>query len=47
MISDEEIADILTFAPTPQQALERMVAVANQKGGDDNITAVLVFMGES
>jgi serine/threonine protein phosphatase PrpC len=46
-ISDEEIADILMYAPNPQQALERMVAVANQKGGDDNITAVLVFRGET
>jgi serine/threonine protein phosphatase PrpC len=24
-----------------------MVETANRKGGDDNITAVLVFMGES
>jgi serine/threonine protein phosphatase PrpC len=47
MISDDEIADILTYAPTPQQALARMVALANQKGGDDNITALLVFMGEA
>jgi protein phosphatase len=47
MVSDEEIADILMYAPNPQQALEQMVSVANQKGGDDNITAVLVFMGET
>jgi serine/threonine protein phosphatase PrpC len=47
VVSDEEIADILTYAPTPQQSLEQMVAAANQKGGEDNITAVLVFMGEA
>lgn len=47
MVLDEEIADILTFAPTPQHALEQMVAVANQKGGEDNITGVLVYMGEA
>ena len=47
VVSDEEIADILTYAPTPQKALEQMVAAANQKGGEDNITAVLVFMGEA
>jgi serine/threonine protein phosphatase PrpC len=47
MVSDSEIADILTYAPTPQQAIEQMIEVANQKGGDDNITGVLVFMGES
>jgi serine/threonine protein phosphatase PrpC len=47
MVSDEEIADILIDAPTPQLALEQMVAAANQRGGDDNITAVLVFVGEA
>jgi serine/threonine protein phosphatase PrpC len=47
MVSDEEIADILTDASTPQLALEQLVAAANHSGGDDNITAVLVFMGEA
>ncbi len=47
MVPDEELADILTYAPTPQLALEQMVASANRRGGDDNITAVLVFMGEA
>jgi serine/threonine protein phosphatase PrpC len=47
MVSDKEIADILTYASTPQKALEQLVATANQHGGEDNITAVLVFMGES
>jgi len=47
MVPDEELADILTYAPTPQLALEQMVTAANHRGGDDNITAVLVFMGEA
>jgi len=47
MVSDKELADILTCAPTPQLALEQMIAAANHRGGDDNITAVLVFMGEA
>jgi len=47
LVSDAELTDILTHALTAQQALEQMVVRANQKGGDDNITAVLVFMGES
>ena len=47
MVSDSEMADILTYAPTPQKAIEQMTEVANKKGGDDNITGVLVFMGES
>lgn len=47
MVSDTEIAQILTYAPTPQKAVEQLVAAANQNGGEDNITAVLVFIGES
>lgn len=47
MVSDSEITDILTHAPTPQMGLETLAATANQNGGDDNITAILVFMGES
>ena len=47
MVSDGEITDILTYATTPQTGLDKLAATANQNGGDDNITAVLVFMGES
>jgi len=47
MVSDAEIANVLTFAPTPQNAVDQLIAMANQNGGDDNITAVLVVMGES
>jgi serine/threonine protein phosphatase PrpC len=47
LVSDKEISNILTQSPTPQKALEQLVVTANRKGGDDNITAVLVFMGES
>jgi serine/threonine protein phosphatase PrpC len=47
MVSDREIADILMHAQSPKEALEKLVAAANQNGGDDNITAILVFMGES
>jgi serine/threonine protein phosphatase PrpC len=47
MVSDDEIAGILTGAATPQLALEQLVAAANHNGGDDNITAILVFMGKA
>jgi serine/threonine protein phosphatase PrpC len=47
LVSDDELSDILVHARTPQDAVEQMVEAANRKGGDDNITAVLVFMGES
>ncbi len=46
-VSDQEIADILAMASSPQNALERLIAMANQNGGTDNITAILVAMGES
>jgi serine/threonine protein phosphatase PrpC len=46
-VSDKEITNALMVAPSPQSALEQLVALANQNGGDDNITAVLVIMGES
>ena len=46
-VSDQEIADILGLAFSPQNALERLIALANQNGGSDNITAILVAMGES
>lgn len=47
MVSDEDIADVLMHALTPQKALERLIKMANQNGGDDNITAILAIMGES
>jgi serine/threonine protein phosphatase PrpC len=46
-VSDQEIADTLAIASSPQNALERLIAMANQSGGSDNITAILVAMGES
>ena len=47
MVSDTEIADILTHTSTPQKALEKLIGAALQNGGDDNVTAVLVLMGKS
>jgi serine/threonine protein phosphatase PrpC len=47
MVADEEIAHILTYAPTPHKALEQLATTANQNGGDDNITAVLVVMDKT
>ena len=42
MVSDTEIASIVTNAPSLQAACESLVAAANQAGGQDNITAVLI-----
>ena len=41
MVPDERIADVLGDEAEPQGACERLVAAANEKGGKDNITAVI------
>lgn len=40
LVSEEEIRDML-IATSFQEALRDLVALANERGGDDNITAVL------
>lgn len=42
MIEDEEILDILMSSAEPRLACQRLVDLANEKGGRDNITVVLV-----
>jgi PPM family protein phosphatase len=39
--TDQEIADIVSQNP-PQVAAERLVALANERGGPDNITVIVV-----
>lgn len=41
-VNDEELLAITTRAQTPQQAVEALVALANERGGKDNITALLI-----
>lgn len=41
LVRDEEIKDIVTRFPS-QEALQEMVRLANERGGHDNITAVMV-----
>jgi protein phosphatase len=45
LIPDEEIKEVLASASSPHDGVERLVDLANQKGGDDNITASLVGIG--
>ncbi len=42
MIEDEEILATINSSDNPQQACANLVAMANQKGGRDNITVILV-----
>ena len=41
MVPDAEIAKILATAPTPQQAADQLVELANEKGGEDNTTVIV------
>jgi protein phosphatase len=42
MLTNEEIAATLAAEPSPEAAAKRLVAQANEAGGVDNITVVIV-----
>ena len=42
MLEEAEIADIVATSATPQIACEKLIVAANNAGGRDNITAILV-----
>jgi protein phosphatase len=42
MLSEDGIALVLGTTPAPQDAADRLVALANEAGGDDNITVIVV-----
>jgi protein phosphatase len=46
MLDDPQIERILQEAPTPETAVQRLVHEANQAGGVDNITALLIQLEE-
>ncbi|HBT20051.1 MAG TPA: Stp1/IreP family PP2C-type Ser/Thr phosphatase [Peptococcaceae bacterium] len=43
-ISDEEIRDIVYSSSTVDEACEKLVETARSRGGEDNITSVLVYI---
>jgi serine/threonine protein phosphatase PrpC len=44
MIRDPQITDILNAAPDPQTACTQLIETANTNGGEDNVSAVVVFV---
>jgi protein phosphatase len=42
MVSDPQILDIVEETPDLQSAVDSLIAMAREHGGEDNITAVLV-----
>lgn len=47
MVVDSGIAQVVGEAGTPQQACDRLVEIANENGGEDNITVVVVRVREA
>jgi serine/threonine protein phosphatase PrpC len=48
MVADEEIHEFFLAEPVPEPAVRRLVALANERGGVDNITAIIVdVLGEA
>ncbi|HYA88927.1 MAG TPA: Stp1/IreP family PP2C-type Ser/Thr phosphatase [Nitrospirota bacterium] len=45
MVDDEDIGRILAMA-SPRETVQKLVAVANDRGGVDNITVVVVWVAE-
>ena len=46
MLGEDRIHEILASASDPQAAADRLVEEANRAGGDDNITAIVVFVDD-
>ncbi len=46
MVHDEGIAQVVGEAQSPQQACDRLVEIANDSGGEDNITVIVLRLKE-
>lgn len=44
MVRNPQITDILSNAPDPQSACAQLIEAANANGGEDNVSAVVVFV---
>jgi protein phosphatase len=45
LVLDDEIIQVLKESSSLDESVNQLVALANQKGGDDNITVVLIAAG--
>ncbi|WP_437331490.1 Stp1/IreP family PP2C-type Ser/Thr phosphatase [Sorangium sp. So ce394] len=46
MVTDDQIRDIITSTEEAHEACRQLVAAANEQGGEDNITLILIRMTE-
>ncbi|HEY6540393.1 MAG TPA: protein phosphatase 2C domain-containing protein [Ktedonobacteraceae bacterium] len=44
MVRNPQIEGVLNTAPDPQTACQQLIDLANENGGEDNITAVIVYV---
>ncbi len=44
-VKDENLKDVFKSASSPQDACDQLIKMANENGGPDNITAIIVSMG--
>lgn len=44
-VSESEMLELINKAPTLSDACEQLVALANERGGDDNITIIIAHCG--
>jgi PPM family protein phosphatase len=42
LVNDIQLHDIIRNARSPQEAVDKMILMANERGGPDNITAILI-----
>jgi protein phosphatase len=47
MVDDAHIAEVLGSAPGPDEACKRLIALANEAGGEDNITVVVAHFEDA
>jgi len=47
LVDDDKLKEIALAAPTPQDACDKLVALANAKGGTDNITVIILKIPSS